>query len=295
LGYLGADTRENQAGRVEIMRLGLAEHGYVEGHNLVVEQRFAGGDRDRLAALAAELVTLHPDVLIALNSVAALALMAVTSTIPIVATSGDAVGAGLVASLARPGGKVTGTSNLSRELSGERLQLLTDVVPGLSRVAVLWYAGGPAPERAFRETEAAAQKLGVDLVSLAVRGPQEFNSAWATALREEAQALLQIQGPVISTNWRPVVDFTTQRGLPTMLAARPLVVAGGLMAYAPNLDEQDRRVAYYLDRLLKGAKPADLPIEQPTTFDFIINLQTAQALGLTIPPHVLLQATEVLQ
>jgi putative ABC transport system substrate-binding protein len=295
LGFLGIDDGEAERVRIHTILRGLGELGYVEGQNLVVESRFANVERDYLTALASELVALQPDIIVALSTIAALAAKAATSAIPIVASSGDAVGSGLVPSLARPDGNVTGVSSLSPELSGKRLQLVADIVPELSRVAVLWYADGPAPARAYQEAESAAPRLGAHLISLPVRGPEEFNSAFATAGREQAQALLQLQGPGINANRQRIVDLTSQHRLPAMFSARPFVAAGGLMAYSPDPRAQDQRLAYYVDRILKGAKPADLPVEQPREFDFVINLQTAQALGLTIPPHVLLQATEVIQ
>jgi putative ABC transport system substrate-binding protein len=293
--YLSISAAEVDPHRIEAFRQGLGEYGYVEGHHIAVEYRFANDDQEQLRGLVAEVVGLQPDVIVVQSTVGALAVQEATNTIPIVASSGDAVGTGLVASLARPGGNVTGVSSLAPSLSGKRLQLLADVVAGLSRVAVLWYAEGPAPRRAYQETEAAAHVLGVELLSMPVRGAEEFESAFDAALRERAEALLQIQGPVVNSNPRRVVDFTTQHRLPAMSGNRAFVEAGGLMAYSVEPLAQDRRLAYYVDRILKGTSPADLPVEQPTTFEFVINLRTAEALGLTIPQQVLLQTTETIQ
>jgi putative ABC transport system substrate-binding protein len=260
-----------------------------------VDYRFANEDQEHLRELAAEAVGLQPQVIIANSTVAALAVQAATSSIPIVATSGDAVGSGLVESLARPGRNVTGLNSFSSELSGKRLQLLVDAVAGLSRVAVLWYADGPAPRRAYQEIAAAAHVLGVDVLSLGVRSVEELESAFDAALGERAGALLQIQGPILTAHFRRIVDFTTEHRLPAMFGGRAAVEAGGLMSYTPDQAAQHRRLGYYVDRILKGTKPADLPVEQPREFDFVINLRMAHALGLTIPQYVLLQATEIIQ
>jgi putative ABC transport system substrate-binding protein len=207
----------------------------------------------------------------------------------------DPVRAGLVASLAQPGGNLTGMSSLGPELSGKRLELLQEIVPGLTRVAVLWNAANPANAAVWHETQAAARALGLQLDSQAVRGPQDFEGAFARMAQARPEALFILSDAFIGMHSQQIVAFATQQHLPGMFPGRSSVMDGGLMYYGPNPADRYRRAAYYVDRILKGAKPANLPIEQPTTFEFVINLKTAQALGLTIPPAVLFQATEVIR
>jgi putative ABC transport system substrate-binding protein len=275
----------------EVFRAALRDLGYVEGQNLGFEYRDPEGDPERLAEFAAELVRLPVDVIAAGSAVETRAAMQATSTIPIVMmVAPDPVAQGLVRSLSHPGGNVTGTSSLMRQLGGKRLELLKETVPGLSRVALLVVRGMDAPT-----VRAAADTLGISLLVVEVGGPDDFSDAFATALHEGAEGILTQPHPMLANNFSTLLQAAAASRLPAIYEARQLVLAGGLMSYGALTNTLRRRAAYYVDRILKGAKPADLPVEQPTTFDFVINLKTAQALGLTIPPHVLLQATEVIQ
>jgi putative ABC transport system substrate-binding protein len=282
----------------EALQQGLREHGWVEGQTIVIDYRSEEGRSDQLPALAAELVRLGPDVLVAAGgSPAVRAARDATRTIPIVVPffGGDPVADGLAASLARPGGNVTGLSNIAPELSGKRLELLKEVVPGLSRVAVVWNATSPTAAAEWRETQAAAQVLTVRLLSLAVRGPDDFESAFEAAIGEAPDALITVLDPITFTYRTRIIDFAAKSRLPTLYGQREFADDGGLMVYGPNLRDMMRRAADYVDKILKGANPAELPIERPMRFDFIINLGTAQALGLTMPQSVLMQATEVIE
>jgi putative ABC transport system substrate-binding protein len=272
----------------------LSELGYVDGHTVLIEYRAAEGHDERYPALAAELVGLAVDVLVARGLAVARAAKAVTSSVPIVFTGvSDPVGSGLVASLARPGGNLTGLSAFATELSGKRLQLLQETVPAISRVAAL--AAHTTSPTQVGETEGAAGALGLQLQLLEVRGPDELEPAFEAAVGARVDGLVVLLGaPLVAASVR-IAELAVARHLPSIAPDRRLVEAGGLMSYGPNPSEMGRRAAEYVDKILKGAKPADLPIEQPMTFDFVINLRTAQALGLTIPQHVLVQATEVIQ
>jgi putative ABC transport system substrate-binding protein len=292
VGLLNGGTSTAPIG-TEAFLQSLRELGYVEGQNVAVEPRFAEGQEDRFAELAAELVRLPVDVIVAWGSPLVLAARQATDSIPIVmAGSRDPVGDGFVASLARPGGNVTGLSMLGHQLTSKRLELLTLVQPGMSRVAVL---GQEADAREFREAELAAQQLEVQLLILEVDDPNDLPAAFDRATTERAEALLVVPAHVTVVYSATIVNLATARRLPAIFDRREFAAAGGLLAYGANNRDQGRRAAIYVDKILKGSNPADLPIEQPMTFDFVINLKTAQALGLTIPPHVLLQATEVIQ
>jgi putative ABC transport system substrate-binding protein len=287
IGFLVAASASDSAYArlIEAFRQGLRDLGYVEGRNIVIEYRYAGEKYERLPALAAELVRLKVDVIVSHGTPGPLAAKQATSAIPIVMTSaGDPVGSGLVSSLVRPGGNVTGLSLMVPELGGKRLQLLKEILPGLSRVAVLWNAAVPYASLVARETEATATMLGVQLQSLVVRGPDDF-----------AGALTAVEDPLTITKRTQIVDFAAKSRLPAIYGVKEFVDAGGLMSYGANLADLYRRAATYVDKILKGAKPADLPVQQPTKFEFVINLKTAKALGLTIPPSVLLRADEVIQ
>jgi putative ABC transport system substrate-binding protein len=291
LGWLVADAEPN-----ENLRQALGELGYVEGQNLVFEFRSAEGHDERLPALAAELVRLPVELLLASGTPAIQAAQQATQRIPIVmATAGDPVATGLVTSLARPGGNITGVTTVTQQLTGKRLELLREAQPTLARVGVLWWVGNAGNALGWREAQEAAGALGLAVLSLELRGPEDFDTAFATATREHADALLVVNSQLVSANRQRIVDFAARSGLLSMYANRGFVQDGGLMAYGANQLSLRRRAASQVDRILKGAEPADLPVEQPTTFDFVINLRTAQSLGLTIPPHVLLQATEVIQ
>jgi len=275
---------------------GLRERGYSEGRNLVFEHRFSEGKAERFPEFAAEMVRLRVDCIIVTTTPAALAAKNATQTIPIVMTTAiDPVGAGLVASLARPGGNITGLSVLAPELSGKRLELLQEVVPGLTRVAVLWNAANPANASAWEETQAAARALGLLLHSQDVRGPQDLEGTFARMAQARPDALLVLVDSLINMHRQHIVAFATQQHLPSVFAERESVVAGGLMSYGPSLPDLFRRAATYVDKILKGTKPADLPVEQPLKFELVLNLKTAQALGLTIPPIVLFRADEVIK
>jgi putative ABC transport system substrate-binding protein len=282
--------------RVEAFRQGLRDLGYTEGKNIVVEYRYADGKRDRLPELAGELVRLKVDVIVAISTLAALPAKKSTTTIPIVMVSGDPVGTGLVASLARPGDNVTGLTAFSPDLVGKRLELFKEVVPRPSRVAVLWDAAGPSKILEFREAETSAPALGLQLHSLEVRSPRpDLEGAFAAASRVRVQGLLVLGNPLTQTYREQIVDMALKHRLPSMFDGRDFSEAGGLMSYGPNLSDLFRRAATFVDRILRGAKPADLPVEQPTKFELVVNLKTAKALGLTIPPSLLARADEVIQ
>jgi len=283
----------------EAFRQGLRDLGYVEGRNVVIEYRSAEGKRERLPALAAELVALKVDVIVAGNTPAALAAKQATTTLPIVFTSVvDPVTDGLVASLARPGGNVTGLSNLAPELVGKRLELLKQAVPGVSRVAALWQPG-VFPERTdqdmLKAADVAARALGVRLQFVEARGPADIDRAFADMTKARAGALTVLGSPMFINERRRLVDLAAKNRLPAVYPAREFVDAGGLMSYGPNLADLFRRAATYVDKILKGTKPADLPVEQPTKFELVINAKTAKALGVTIPQSLLGRADEVIE
>jgi putative tryptophan/tyrosine transport system substrate-binding protein len=276
---------------LEPFRQGLRDLGYVEGQNIVVEYRFAEWQEDRLPALAAELVQLPVEILVTVAAPATRVARQATSTIPIVfMIVNDPVGQGFVASLAQPGGNVTGLSTLSSELSGKRLELLQEAVPGLRRVAVFWNAANPGMALQFREAQAAAQGLGLALHSLEVRSPDECDRAIAAALEAHAEGLVVLAGTPVRSHTQ-IVDFAAMHRLPAIYAEPQFVKVGGLMSYGPNYREIARRAPVYVDKILKGATPASLPVEQVMRFDFVINLKTAQTLGLTLPPHLLAPCT----
>ncbi len=283
----------------EAFRQGLRDLGYVEGRNVVIEYRSAEGKLERLPARAAELVALKVDVIVASGTLAALAAKQTTRTLPIVFTSAaDPVTDGLVTSLARPGGNVTGLSNLAPELVGKRLELLTQAVPGVSRVAVLWQLGA-VDERTEKDilkaAEVAARALGVRLQFVEARGPENFGRAFSDMTRARAGALTVLTSNMFVTERRRLVDLAAKNRLPAVYNVREFVDAGGLMSYGPDLADLYRRAATYVDKILKGAKPADLPVEQPTKFELVINVKTAKTLGLTIPQSVLGRADEVIR
>jgi putative ABC transport system substrate-binding protein len=280
----------------EAFRERLRELGYVEGQTVVFETRWADGQIDRLPGLAAELARLEVDVVVTAGSPAARAAKNTTTSIPIVmATGGDPVGLGLVASLARPGGNVTGLTTLSRELSGKRLEMLREALPRVSRIGMLWHRTSDIDALTRRETEEAARTLGIPLKAHGVDGPDGFDRALSAIVADRAGAVLVATSPMFFGHRRQLADLAVKHRLPIMFAFREYAEAGGLMAYGPSYAELFRRAAGYVDKILKGAKPADLPIEQPTKFELVINLKTVKALGLTIPQSVLLRADEVIQ
>jgi putative tryptophan/tyrosine transport system substrate-binding protein len=296
IGFLLATTESAEAARVEAFRQGLRELGYAEGQTIAIEWRWAEGQFERLPALAAELVNLDVALIVAGGSTSTGAAQGVTSTVPIVmAQVVDPVGSGFVASLARPGGNITGLSTLAPEVSGKRLQLLKEVVPNLARLAVLDNASTPGNAQALRETELAARALGVQVHYLDVRRAEEIEGAFREAAEARVDALHALGSPLFILKRRRMVDLAVQYRLPASYSTAEHVTDGGLMTYSVNIEDLYRRAATYLDRILRGAKPADLPVEQPTKFDFVINLKTTRALGLTIPQEVLMQVTEVIQ
>jgi putative ABC transport system substrate-binding protein len=275
---------------------GLRDLGYVEDQNIVIEYRPTEGRRERLPELAAELVRLKVDLIVTQGAAATLAARHATTTIPIVMVGvGDPLRTGLVTSLARPGDNITGSSIMGAELGAKRLQLLTEVVPHVSRVAFLWNPANPANVLHFEDLQAGARALGVALVSVAVSRPDEFESAFSALLRERPDAFIMTADPMHQLHVGWIVDFTGKHRLPTMHQVKEHVVAGGLMSYGASLPALFRHGAFYVDKILKGAKPADLPVEQPMKFELVINLKTAETLGLTVPPHILFQADEVIK
>jgi len=298
IGFLTAVPLSVMSARTEAFRRGLRELGYVEGTTILIEWRSAEGQPDRLPSLAAELVRLKVDVIVTAGPSATRPAKAATVTIPIVITNdNDPVANGFVASLARPGGNITDLSSLSPEIYGKQLELLKEIVPQLSRVAVLGASAEPGHAQALRETERAARTLRVQLQYLDVQGPSDTETAFRAARSGRADAVLMLTSAVLFSHQKQVVDLAAKSRLPVMyfLASPGFTAGGGLMSYGASITDMDRRAATYVDRILKGAKPADLPVEQPTRFELVINLKTAKALGLTIPPSVLARADEVIQ
>ena len=280
----------------EAFRQSLRELGYVEGRNAAIESRWSEGATDRLPALAVELVGLRVDVIVASGTQAVRAAKQATSSIPIVmAVSSYPERIGLVESLARPGGNVTGLSNVSPELQGKRLQLLKEIAPSVSRVAVLHNAGSPVEPLGLRELLAAAPAAGVTIQPVDVRALDDFPAAFTAVTSGRAQAVMAFGNPVNFQARQLIADFAARSQLPGIFEERLFVEAGGLMSYAPSFVDLFRRAAAYVDRILKGARPADLPVEQPTTFELVINVKTAKALGLTIPPSLLIRADQLIQ
>jgi putative ABC transport system substrate-binding protein len=300
IGYLSAGTTSLNSPRSESFRHGLRALGYVEGKNIIIEFRSAEGKFDRLPALAAELVRLKVAVIVAGGPPSAGAAKEATSTIPIVMMQvGDPVGSGFVASLARPGGNITGLSGLAPELSGKRLELLKEIIPKLSRVAVFGTSTSPDNAQSLKEVEIAARELKVQLQYLDIRDardPKDIETAFRAATKGRAEAVLMVVAPAVaSANRTQLVDLAVKSRLPVIYSGRAFVDAGGLMSYGVNLTDLDRRAATYVDKILKGTKPADLPVEQPTKFEFVINLKAAKQIGLTIPPNVLARADRVIR
>ena len=301
IGYLVTGALESPETRMnrDAFRLGLTELGYIEGRNIAIEYRAADGKIERLPGLATELVGLKVDLIVALATPAGRAAQQATTTIPIVVTAmGDPVRDGLVASLARPGGNITGTTFLGPELVPKRLSFLRELLPTISRVAVLWHPGAfsePTIREMLNEVAQAARTLGVQLQLVEVRSADEFDHAFTTMVGARAEALFQFPSTLFFNERRRIVDLAARHRLPAMFNAREFVQLGGLIAYGANLAELNRRAAAYVDRILKGAKPFDLPIEQPTKFELFINLKTAKALGLAVPDRLLVGADEVIE
>jgi len=300
IGYLVTGSLESPEAQVILnaFRQGLRERGYVEGQNILIEYRGADGKIERLPGLATELTRLKVDLILAGATPAARAAQQATTTIPIVASAmGDPVGDGLVASLGRPGGNVTGTTFLGPELVPKRLELLKEALPKVSRVAALWHPGafGDRTTRdMLKETEIAARALGVHRQLVEVRSPADLDRAFSMMVRDRADALLVFPSPMLFAERKRIVDLATKHRLPSMFNAREFAELGGLIAYGANLADLTRRGATYVDKILKGARPADLPVEQPLKFDLVINLRTAQALGVTVPQSLLIRADHVI-
>ena len=295
IGYITnrAETGPNE----EAFRRRLRELGYVEGENLVIEWRFTGAQLDRNPEVAAELVRLKVDCIVAAGLGASRAAKQATNTIPIVMAnvSDDPVRNKLIDSLARPGGNITGFTDIAHDLAGKRLELIKETLPGISRVAYLWNLANPTATRVFRETERASPQLGMQLQPLKVQGPDNFQNAFKVAIAQRAGVLFVWEDAVLLPHRTRILDLATKHRLPAASQYREFAEAGGLLSYGPNLPDQFRRAAYYVDKILKGAKPADLPVEQPKKFELIINLKAAKQIGLTIPPNVLVRADKVIK
>ena len=295
IGFLGPNTRSGASDWVAALVQRLRELGWMEGRTVTIEYRWAEGREERLAEIAAEFVRLKVDVIVTSGTPAVMASKQATSVIPIVfATAGDPVGSGLVASLARPGGNVTGLATLVADLAGKRLELLREIVPGLGRLAIMGNASNPFTVLELDEVQAAAGTLGLEVVTLEIRRAQDIAPAFE-ALKSRADALYVCTDALANTNRIRISTSALGVRLPTMHGSRDYVEAGGLMSYGPNYPDLFRRSADYVDKILRGAKPADIPVEQPTKFDLVVNLITAQALGLTVPSTLLARADEVIE
>jgi len=297
IGVLFASTPAATSHLLDGLRQGLREHGYVEGQHIILERRYGQAGVERMSDVAAELVRLKVDVLVAATDPATAALRQQTQTIPVVmANSTDPVGTGFVASLARPGGNVTGLSALSPVLSGKRLGMLREVLPGLARVAIIWNPDVRGAVFDYKETEAAARSIRLQLQSVEVGRGEDLDRAFSAVTNQRAQGLIvQTPNPVLFANRSQIASFAQRTRLPSIYGQKEFADAGGLITYGPNTVDLWRRAATYVDKILKGAKPGELPVEQPTTFELVINLKTAKTLGLSIPQSLLQQADHVIQ
>ena len=295
IGFLLGSSRGPDP-RIDGFRQGLREHAYSEGKNIVIEWRFAEGKEDLVPKLAAELVQLNVEIIVTGGTNVTRATKNATKTIPIVmASDADPVGNGFVASLARPGGNITGLVNLLAGLSGKRLELLKEAIPDLSGVGILWNPDNPSSISGFKETQEAARALALKLQSLEVRSADDFDGAFQAATKPKVRAITVVSDSLMFSNRRLLLGFASKYKLPTMHTQSLWVDAGALMSYGTNFPDLYRRAAIYVDKILKGAKPADLPVEQPTKFEFVINLKTAKQIGLTVPPNVLARADKVIK
>ena len=293
---VGLLTTGGQPSDYEAFRQGLRELNYVEGKNIIIDHRQTEGKLDRLPALAAELVKLKPDVIVASSTQDVLAVKNASDTIPIVFTSvGDPVANGLVHSLARPGGNITGVSSLSPGVNGKRVELLKEAVPTVSRVGVVWNPQGSGSPLSWKESQLAAQAMGIQLHSMEVRNPSDLSTQFENAIRARSTAFLVTSNPLFTANRNRILDLLVKNRLPAMFPNSGYVESGGLMSYGSHYAENDRRAAVFVDKILKGAKPADLPVERPTKFELVINLNTAKQIGVTIPPNVLARADRVIR
>ncbi len=295
IGFLGSASAATYARQLEGLRAGLRELGYVEGKNLVIEFRWAEGNYDRLPELAAELVGLKVDLIVTHGTPGTRAAKQVTTTIPIVmAVSGDAVTTGLVASFARPGGNITGSSHFSPELNAKQLELLKDALPRIRRVAVLFNSGNAVNATALQAMEVTAKSLKLELQPFDVRSPGDFNSAFAEMSKRRVEAVAIVDDPMLIANAGAIASLAAKHRIPS-IGFSALAEAGGLMAYGVNFPELFRRAALFVDKILKGAKPSDIPVEQPTKFDMIVNMKTAKALGIKIPNSILVRTDKVIK
>jgi ABC-type uncharacterized transport system substrate-binding protein len=296
IGFLTPAPPASMEARVERFKQGLRELGYVEGENIAIEFRSAEGKQERLPDLAAELTALKADVVVAHGVLATLAAKKASATTPIVCFGcGDAVSAGLVTSLARPGGNITGQTVLAPEVSGKRVELLKEVVPGLTRLAVLWNSSNPVSRPELQETEAAARSAGLQLISVSAEKPGDFARAFDSMKAERAQAVIVLSDAMFFGNRKRIGDLASANRLPAISWSGEFAKSGAIMSYGPDIYVLAQRAAIYVDKILKGAKPSDLPIEQPTKFEFVINLKTAKALGVTIPPLLLARADQLIE
>jgi putative ABC transport system substrate-binding protein len=292
IGYLSTNSDQP---RIDAFRQGLRDRGWVEGVTIDIEYRIADAQIDRLPDLAAELIRLKVDVIFAMSENAAQAAKKATRTLPIVSVSGDPVGTGLVDSLARPGGNVTGLANFTSELGGKRLELLKEAIPKISRVAVLWNPEAPGAARRMKEIESVAPFLRIKLQPVAVRGRNDFEQAFSAMKKARAGAFFPLRTGIIQNQLKRIVELAAKNRMPAMYDAREFPEAGGLMSYGTVLVDLDRRAATFVDKILKGTMPADLPVEQPMKFELIINLIAAKQIGLTIPPNFLVRADKVIR
>jgi putative tryptophan/tyrosine transport system substrate-binding protein len=296
IGFLGNSTAALEANLIGPFREGLRDFGYVEGKNIVIEWRWAEGKYERFPALIAEIIASKVDLIVTAGTPATIALKKATTTLPLVMIAvGDPVGTGLIASLAHPGGNLTGLTSISPELDGKRLELLREVVPKISHVAVLWNPTSPLQVVAERETQAAAQAMRIKVLSLGVQAQEQFDDAFATIRRKRPGALLVLADRLFLHHRARIMDFATKQRLPGVHAYVELVEAGGLMSYGPSYAGMHRRAAYFVDRILKGTKPVDLPVEAPAKFELVVNLKAAKQIGVTIPPNVVYRADRVIR
>jgi putative ABC transport system substrate-binding protein len=296
LGYLGTSSASLEAELVKALREGLREHGYIDGQNIVIEYRWAEGNYQRFPDLVADLVKLKVDLILTTGTPGAFAAKRATQTIPIVmAVTGDAVATGLVSSLARPGGNLTGFTTMVPDLEGKRLEILREVLPKLATLVVLLNTSNPLTAVQLERARASAKPLGIQLQPVDLQRPEDFKDAFARVARHRPDAITMVADRFLLAHRTQIVDFVARTRLPAMYPYRDFVAAGGLMSYAPSYEDLFRRSATYVDKILRGAKPSDLPIEQPTKFEFLVNLKTARMLGVPIPPSLLLRADQVLE
>jgi len=296
VGFLGNSTASLEAHLVGAFRDGLRELGYVEGQNVRIEYRWADGNYERFPALIAELLAHKVDVIVTAGTPATLAVKRATTSVPLVMIAvGDPIGTGLVPSLGHPGGNITGLTSISTEMDAKRLELLREVAPGVSHIAVLWNAASPLQVLAEKQVRAAAEALRTRVLSLGVKTAEEIRDALAVIARERPDALLVLADRLLLHHRALIMDFAARHRLPGVHAYRELAEAGGLMSFGPSYVEMHRRAAYFVDRILKGTKPGDLPVERPPTFELVINLKAAKALGLAIPQSVMLRATDIIR